>query len=269
MYDINDKTIRVYRVRYNNNSFSRKLYVSPNFKLCLVTEGCADWQIGSKCLNVKQDDIVILSNQHKRVFKEIFPEKGIEMLVVEFGPQLFTTRFQGILLNSEEKYDVRISGHPEMKRLFLELEQETKEQLYHYRLIQKAKLVEILSLAGRVLQISDLDDVKITGEMYRVIVWINENYTTGISLKEAADLFHMSESSLSKHFLKCMGTGFAQYIMLRRISDAIGLLQSTGKTVLEIALECGYHNTASFYKAFKKMTNMTPTDYRNRNEKYL
>jgi AraC-like DNA-binding protein len=32
--------------------------------------------------------------------------------------------------------------------------------------------------------------------------------------------------------------------------------------ILEIAIQCGFNNTANFNKVFKKITSMTPSNYR-------
>ena len=50
----------------------------------------------------------------------------------------------------------------------------------------------------------------------------------------------------------------------RRIDNAIFLLkENTEQNILDIALACGYNNTANFNKAFKKVTGTTPSKYRN------
>lgn len=59
-----------------------------------------------------------------------------------------------------------------------------------------------------------------------------------------------------------MGMGMTQYVMHKRINKAIHLLQTSPKNVLDIAYDCGFNTRASFYKAFKKITNKSPKDYR-------
>ena len=102
-----------------------------------------------------------------------------------------------------------------------------------------------------------------SSDMYRALEYIDEYYRDDISQQDVAGLIGMSTTSFSKRFTKCMGMGFAAYITHKRIHFAIHLLQSSEKTVLEIALECGFHNTASFYKAFKKVTGGNPGEYRS------
>ncbi|MBQ3064584.1 MAG: helix-turn-helix transcriptional regulator [Clostridia bacterium] len=50
----------------------------------------------------------------------------------------------------------------------------------------------------------------------------------------------------------------AKYITVRRIERAVGLLKTTDKSVLEIATECGFNNTANFNKLFKNHTGTVP-----------
>jgi AraC-like DNA-binding protein len=62
---------------------------------------------------------------------------------------------------------------------------------------------------------------------------------------------------LNKHFF--------DFINEYRINDAKKLLKDPTKkeiTVLEILYQVGFNSKSSFYTAFKKATNQTPTAYR-------
>lgn len=264
MFDLENKSITIMRMALNFESFSRKLYASYHYKICVVHTGEGVWQIGSKFYPVKQGDIVILNNRQERVFREVSLIDGIELIIVEFEPQfVFNTPFHGLFVNRNEEFDCKISGDTEIIRLIKQMEQETQNQLINHRIIIGAKLIEVLSLIGRHYNIKGLENSKISEDMYKVLEYINVNYTSDISLDKAAHLLHMSITSFSKQFSRCMGMGFAQYVMSKRVSRAIHLLGRSNKTVLEISLDCGFNNPASFYKAFKKITNKTPGYYRN------
>lgn len=268
MFDLENKSIRVYRKQLTAQSFSRKYFFFSNVKLCLVCKGEAVWEIGGKCFAVKKDDVVVLNSRQRRVFREVSLTEGIELLVLEFEPQLFIRQFQGLFSSDEMSYDCVLTDQSEIVRLFEEIEQENLKKKYHYRLVIGAKFLEILSLLGRYYNIVENNHSKMKGDVYRVLEYIDENYTKDLSLQKAADEIHISSSSLSKNFSKCVGMGFAQYVMHKRVNRAIQLLQSSDKTVFEIALDCGFHNAAGFYKAFKKITHMNPKDYRNMGEKF-
>ena len=262
MFDLENKSIHVSKIKLNFQSFSRNLFIAHNIKLCLVNKGHALWQIGDKCVSVRVGDVVILNNRTKRVFKEVDMAEGIELFVIEFEPQLFMNQFRGLFFGKQVDQNCVISGHREIQQLFGEIRAETAKKLMYSRIIIGAKLVEMLSLMMRHYNISDKSSEKMSSDIYLALEYIDEHYRDDISQQDAAGLIGMSTTNFSKRFTKSMGMGFAAYVMHKRIHYAIHLLQSSEKTVLEIALECGFNNTASFYKAFKKVTGGNPGEYR-------
>lgn len=266
MFDLDNNSIRVSKLTLTYNSFSRNLYFSHNFRLCLVDRGSGIWQIGEKSFHVKTGDVVLLNNRIKRVFKDVSSSAGIELLVIEFEPQMFMKQFQSLFWGNDQKRSCIVSQHAQINLLLKEIESEAEKKLLYSHVMIGAKLVEVFSLMMRHYDISDTCSLKMSEEMYKVLSYIDNNYMTELSLRKLAEIMNMSESNLSRNFKKCMGVGFAQYLMNKRVNYAIYLLQTSEKTVLEIALHCGFNNTASFYKAFKKITNRNPKDYRDRGE---
>jgi AraC-like DNA-binding protein len=73
----------------------------------------------------------------------------------------------------------------------------------------------------------------------------------------------MSESHFGKVFRKRLGVSFRDYLQMARVARAQQLLLEPGKSILDIAVEVGYADTASFTHAFKKVCGASPTEYRN------
>lgn len=84
-----------------------------------------------------------------------------------------------------------------------------------------------------------------------------------MGLDELAEIASMSKSYFSTVFKKLNGISPWDYLISKRISFAAELLKNTDKTILEIALECGFNNTANFNRAFKKITGKTPSEYKS------
>lgn len=263
MFDLENKSIHVSKIRLSFQSFSRNIFISHNIKLCMIKKGSALWQIEERLVSVKEGDVVILNNHMKRVFKEVSMSTGIELVIVEFEPQLFMNQFRGLLYGKNIAQNNVISGNDEIIKLFQEMDDEAQKKHLYSQIVIGAKLVELLALMMRHFDITEKSIVKMSSDIYRVLEYIDEHYQTDISQKEVANLVNMSTTGFSRYFTKYMGMGFAGYIMHKRVQSAIHLLKSSDKTVLEIALECGFNNTASFYKAFKKITNLNPKDYRS------
>lgn len=64
--------------------------------------------------------------------------------------------------------------------------------------------------------------------------------------------------TLSQH----LGTTFFDFINDARIESANHMLTNTNQSVLDIAMATGFNSRSSFYKAFKKFNDLTPSQYR-------
>ena len=65
---------------------------------------------------------------------------------------------------------------------------------------------------------------------------------------------------LAHAFKNHMGISIHQYIILKRIELAKSLIQQ-GKPMHLVCLESGFHNYSNFFKAFKAVTGVSPSDY--------
>jgi AraC-like DNA-binding protein len=84
-----------------------------------------------------------------------------------------------------------------------------------------------------------------------------------LTLQKLAEQFNLPEKQLSLLINQHTGKHFFDFINEFRINDAKTLLKEQSQlTVLEVLYEVGFSSKSSFYTAFKKETNLTPTDYR-------
>ncbi len=98
----------------------------------------------------------------------------------------------------------------------------------------------------------------------RVITYIDLNPAAPMTLESLATIAGMSPNYFSALFHKTSGITLWEYISARRIDLAIRLLtEEAPRGLIDIAALCGYNNTANFNKAFKKITGMTPREYRS------
>ena len=72
----------------------------------------------------------------------------------------------------------------------------------------------------------------------------------------------MSPAYFSRKFKSVTGFGFKEYLTNIRIREAAQLLINTGKSVTDIALECGFGDGNYFGDAFKKIKGISPRDFR-------
>lgn len=81
-------------------------------------------------------------------------------------------------------------------------------------------------------------------------------------LEEVADHIHMGYEKFRKSFSHHFGISPGYYMIQKRIHLAQKQLSDPAKTVKEIALELGYSDAFTFSKQFKKLTGVSPSEFR-------
>ncbi len=84
-----------------------------------------------------------------------------------------------------------------------------------------------------------------------------------------AKKLNISRMSLHRYIKIKVGMNAESYINHIRIEKAKSFLLSSQLKVKIIALKVGYQNSSYFSKVFKKMTNYTPKEYRQKFQGYL
>ncbi|MEF9959885.1 MAG: response regulator [Niameybacter sp.] len=98
----------------------------------------------------------------------------------------------------------------------------------------------------------------------QAIDYINEHYDQKLDLQTVAGELYVSTWHLCKVIKKQTGTNFVDLLNAARIEKAKRLLLESNMKIYEIAENVGYTDTAYFSKIFKKSTQVTPNEYRNK-----
>ncbi len=93
--------------------------------------------------------------------------------------------------------------------------------------------------------------------------YIRENSRDEISNTEIGAIFGYHPFYVSKLLKDKKGITLRQYIISYRIKSAKRLLESTGRSIAEIAEETGFTDASYFTKTFKSLTGLTPKEFRN------
>ena len=97
--------------------------------------------------------------------------------------------------------------------------------------------------------------------------YINDHYTSPLTLRQVADHLKLNESYFRHLFKDEMQISFKAYITLLRLAHAQKLLIASDHSINEIIQEVGYSNISQFYKIFELNYNLTPAEYRRRYQK--
>jgi beta-N-acetylhexosaminidase len=148
--------------------------------------------------------------------------------------------------------------------------------LYEYTTLSISSLIRVLKgepAKGKLpVNISSPLDFKKINSLNvivkKVLIKLNAQYANEISLDSVALEQNITASHLSRLFKKEMGMTFSEYLMNLRINKAKNLLVTSSLYIYEIANLCGFQDFNYFSKVFKKVTGVTPNDYRNHHYEY-
>lgn len=139
-----------------------------------------------------------------------------------------------------------------------------------YSIMQAQTTDEITEILKRVAQLFDEEQNKQRNSRHnsavdKAISYITDHISESITLEEIALVAYMSPCYFSKIFKKIKGSNLSDYLIDLRISKACELLRSRPDMKnYEIAEEVGIQNVRYFCQLFKKVTQMTPGEYRGK-----
>lgn len=132
----------------------------------------------------------------------------------------------------------------------------TRKKLYAGKIrgIFISLLCEVARLSG---SLADSTENKVD----QIIQYIREHYGKPITNKDIGQQFNFHPIYINRLMVKYTGTSLHQYLINYRITVALGLLQTTDKTITEIAYEVGFRDINYFSKCFKKNVGLSPKNY--------
>ena len=98
----------------------------------------------------------------------------------------------------------------------------------------------------------------------RIIEKINEEYASLSTVAELARKINYSKNYVSQYFKSRMNMGLHDFLIMKKLSAAQAKLIS-GKSITDVAFECGFGSTAYFISIFKARYGTTPGKYISEN----
>lgn len=88
--------------------------------------------------------------------------------------------------------------------------------------------------------------------------YIEANLEESLSLDEMATQFNMSKFYFHRLFSAVMGTSLNQYVLTRKLNQAVIWILETDQSLTDIAYRLNFGNPSSFTRAFKKRYGLSP-----------
>lgn len=150
----------------------------------------------------------------------------------------------------------RMEQNEALRTSILELQEEFKSG-------SEAYFTKLRAVCEKINQQLVAEKTQLRSDKIKAILqYIHLNYSDPeMGLTMVGQQFHLSEAYLSTLFKAEVNVNFAEYLEQTRIQTACDYLRS-GMLVAEVAKKTGYNSVQSFRRAFKRVMQVSPSDYR-------
>lgn len=265
-------------IRRSAPFFSSPFHYHPELELVYIQESFGKRIIGNVVEPFEAGDMVFLGPNVPHVwlndemyYKGLSTSKA-QAIVVYFNKDIFGKRFY------ELAELTRLNNFLQMAIRGVKITGNT-HQIIHDKLIsllEKKNFETIIGLMDILNTLSNSADlVFLNNEAYTpvesttqsdrlsaVFKYVKEHYQDDITLNTIAKIANVTPQSLCRLFKQRMNKPFIDYLHEVRIAQACKLLMQTELTISEIAYKCGYQTFSNFNHFFKKITQLTPKEYK-------
>jgi transcriptional regulator GlxA family with amidase domain len=102
------------------------------------------------------------------------------------------------------------------------------------------------------------------GPIKKAQLYIEDNFQNKITVDELADMLSLSRRNLERRFKKATANTVVEYIQKVKIEAAKMSLESSRDNVNEVMYKVGYTDTKAFRNTFKRITGLSPVQYRTK-----
>lgn len=229
------------------------MHYHSSYELYYLEAGSREYFVEDQFFSVSSGNFVLIPPYK---FHRTGGDYGLRILVgfsSDFLAKTFTPKAIRNLLTCFDHVLVRLS------------ESKQKECLALLKLLMKCsdETDFAVYLSALLLELSKSGSESIgQNQISELIEYINQNFAAIQSIEQIADAFYISKYHLCRIFKQSMGITLIDYLNHVKVRNACSYLEFSEKGILEVSQLCGFHSSAYFSNVFKKITSLSPSEYR-------
>lgn len=253
--------------------YSRVAHAHNEIEVGLILDGTVTMTVSGTCHELNKGDMYILNPMDVHEFRSEGKE-GALILALQVSKHLVTSSFQqttnsyyienslhNCFADHETRYEI-------MKGLFIELACNYFGQYSNYEFKCMSILNMLLYILNTYVPKRLLNDAEFSTylqtqqRLNRITEYIDEHFQQKLLLRDIAEVENLSLTYLSHFFQDNVGMSFQDYVGLKRLEYAYGLLLNTDKTVLTISIESGFSDVRYLNKLCQKYYGCSASELR-------
>lgn len=250
-------------------SIGRQLGFLTEHSLMFIIQGEKYFHFGDKTICVNSNELILVKRGIYTI-SELVPDNGsFEALIIFIHDKFLQTIY------NQSNTEISDSKTTYVKIYCNNLLQQFQSQYLNYfggdfqgkQQILQLKLQELFLLlqnSNSSKEVNLFMSSCLNKESIEIEYIVKSNLFLPLSIEDYAKLCMRSLASFKRDFKKQLNASPKQWINQQRILYAVSLLNSSNKTVNEIAFECGFESTSHFIKLFKNQIGVTPNASRTK-----
>lgn len=245
------------------------------FEIAFITEGSGYHLLNKSKYPISRGALFLIPPQSEHTL--IASSARFEWINILFFPSIISPSLIGIINTSdilnalifsdtlhykaENISDIKIERDTQnLNRIFEEMEEEYRTKKPGYQDILKGYLEILLAKIFRAYFYEPSIDQNIAQQ---VLCYLQEqSFQDGLNIEELAKRTFYSPQYFRKLFRAKTGIPLALFIRKKRLEYAKDLLETTDMSISAVMEKTGFHDTKSFYNAFKRNYGDTPAHIR-------
>lgn len=244
--------------------------VRDDYEIHYLEKGSGRFYIGSREFSVTKGDIVCLHSMEGNSF--IAEEEPVRFIFITFkidsakNPQRLKELNS---LFSRDHFPLRSAGSQRVQELLYRMHKEISLKPSNYLFKMKLLLGELVfCLVEQYKDNIGIENIKFNANrkthelINRVIIHLQQNYSSEVSLEDLGRLVNLHPRYLCTLFRQVSGKTVSEFLREIRIEKAKRLLAYTSLSITEIAMETGFSNSQYFSRTFSQSEGMDPRTFR-------
>ncbi|GLX66961.1 AraC family transcriptional regulator [Paenibacillus glycanilyticus] len=278
-----NETITTISLHNGNFTYHRTLTRNPHddqhhnymlecYEIYYLVSGNVVYQVEEQSYTLNPGDMIILNNRemHRPYFAS---DSEYERIILFFTPEFcshYSHEGYSLLQYFERKKPGSFNWLPsklieqaQLARSFSEIEEHQRSGHPARDLLIETAFIRLLIQINDVIASQVLPTAlngNYNARIEQILSYINQHLYEPLTLQHIEEQFHMNRYHFSHLFKSMTGSSFKQYITHKRIAKAIELLKLRFPPG-EVCTMTGFEDYSNFYKAFKKITGISPANY--------
>ncbi len=248
-------------------------HVKSTFEILHCREGRIQCSISGKYLYLSPGDLLLVKTES--MDPELsFPLRHCHGILIRIdvlaAPKCLSCLLQDVRVSPgyiaekfcEEKGYFIARSNSSVEHIFSELYRVPEQIRRGYSKIKILELMLFLSVLEKEEDRAKICSPAQASLAKSVAEYLSGNMEEKLTLEQAAQKFHTSQTNIKSAFRAVYGIPFYSFAKAQKMESAAYMLEHTDKSITEIANEHGYDNSGKFSSAFRTIKGVTPSCYR-------